>query len=609
MLSFLLAAAAALGSPPLSAVEAGGLNVELREATMQGPCRVNRLMADPTSRRLAIWESQRDLRNPVLTRFPSSVEIVDIPGDDSQTANALRFTSIAAAVVARVEPLRWSAAGDELLLRAGETGAVLLDPANRRLSAAPAFPELFTYLRMETLSHGDTGFYRAPKMRAMVQRIQSEMPPMRWLANVGPKGTAILVFPYDSGLRVTAFDGDRRWDTGVLYSFATSPLLVPGSKRLTFMGSESGSGSFLPYALPLVDRLSGRIVGRFGLDRIERAGKRAVEFTPVFDQILRIEDASANGDTIFALVDLEREKRIVRIRGSEMRSWRLCEKTGLRMGKLSVPHPDSLADGVKVVRSVVRLAGRTSRGEGAFGLLYRPARPDGRLVVVLHGGPTKAVGESTIPREVQDLTPLGITVLMVEQSGMVGGGIGLSERLPRLGMEALRQDMAAVTRWVKRSGYTRAFLLADSFGGASAVVAAGTDDGAFEHIFLRAPLIALPAQPKVRPSLFLQGPKDPKQQQAFEEAVFGNGSTAGRAHFAADLAAATAGLRPSPRLSFYFGNEDPSSMASDLPAAFAGHPSVMVVKSVHEYVSSNSKVEADIAAKLGHTTDGDRPPR
>lgn len=572
-------------------------------------------MPDPTSRRLAIWESERDLRHRPEPRRPDPVTLVDIPitnegpvGNEG-AANRLRFTSVAAAAAARVEPLRWSAAGDELLLRAGETGAVLLDPANHRLSAGPAFPELFTYLRIETLSHGDTGFYRAPKMLAMAGRIRAELPPLRWLANVGPNGTAFLVFPYGGGLRVTAFDGNRRWDTGIAYSFATSPLLVPGSKRLTFMGSESGSGSFLPYALPLVDRLGGRIVGRFGLDRIERTGKRPIELTPVFDQLLRIEDASANGDTIFALVDLEREKRILRIRGSEMRSWRLCGKTGLTSGTRSVPHPDSLAKGMKVVRSVVRLADRTGRGEGAFGLLYRPARPDGRLVVVLHGGPTKALGEATISPEVRELTPLGITVLMVEQSGMVGGGIGLSERLPRLGLEALRQDMAAVTRWARRSGHARAFLIADSFGGASGVLAAGSHGRAFEHIFLRAPLIALLADPKPRPKPFLEMPGDPKNQQAFEETVFGNGSAAGRARFAADLAAATAALRPSSRLSLYFGSNDPVSAASDLPAAFAGHPSVMVVNSGHEFLAGNSMVLADIAAKLGRASDGDRPPR
>jgi hypothetical protein len=58
----------------------------------------------------------------------------------------------------------------------------------------------------------------------------------------------------------------------------------------------------------------------------------------------------------------------------------------------------------------------------------------------------------------------------------------------------------------------------------------------------------------------------------------------------------TARLRPSPRLSFYFGDADPVSAADDLPAAFAGHPSVKIVRANHETMGGG--VDREIVARL-----------
>ena len=206
---------------------------------------------------------------------------------------------------------------------------------------------------------------------------------------------------------------------------------------------------------------------------------------------------------------------------------------------------------------------RFGPGAAPFGHLYRPVRADGRLLVYFHGGPTATLAERTVPQEVSLFAPRGVSVLNIEYSGMVGGGLPLSARLPRRGMRALREDVSAVTSWVRRGGFRRAYLLADSFGGAPAAIAAVEHPNDYAHIFLRAPFLALrdPAL-SVRRGLLFYPDAPPASQIEFERTVYGGGSARGRLRFGAQLQAYVRRLRPSPRLSFYFGGIDPVSAAT-----------------------------------------------
>ena len=79
--------------------------------------------------------------------------------------------------------------------------------------------------------------------------------------------------------------------------------------------------------------------------------------------------------------------------------------------------------------------------------------------------------------------------------------------------------------------------------------------------------------------------------------VYGGGR--GRLRLGAELQAYVRRLRPSPRLSFYFGGLDPVSAATDLPPVFAGDPSVMIVpRTTHETLAATWEVRDDIFAKL-----------
>lgn len=587
MLTLAAVTAAAQHSP-----ETGARVAELQEVAT---CSFNRLLPDPTSRRVILWGAARDLRAPLNTAIPGEFVLADLPPNEANEEALPRVAAVMA--LRRLEPLRWSESGDRLLFRIGISTAVLFDAATHALAAAPDMDPLWARMRIRAVSHGGTNFYRDGQALATLRRIERDGSPVRATATIG-RSASFLVFRLGNRHRLTAYRAGRSWETGIPLPFAHAPLLTDGARRPTFLGDQDGYRSFLPYAMPLPDLASGRIAGRFGWERIELRGGRTIDLAPHFRQLINILDAAANGDTVFALLDLEREMRVVRIRGDEIRSWPLCEKRGLQVGTRLFPAVNSLPAEVPVTRTEIRFGSR----HGPFGQLYRPLRAEGRLIVYFHGGPTATLAERTVPQEVSTFAARGISVLNVEYSGMVGGGLALSERLPRLGFRALRQDVEAITAWVRRSGFRQVYLLADSFGGAPAVIAAVEHPGDYEHIFLRAPFLALrdPRQSVRRGQLLSPDPPADSQLE-FEQMVYGGAR--GRTRFGADLQAYGQRLRPSPRLSFYFGGIDPVSAASDLPPAFAGDRSVMILpRRAHELVAADWAVRDDIFSKIDRDT-------
>jgi pimeloyl-ACP methyl ester carboxylesterase len=589
-----LFSAAALLIPAPGPMQAEGLPVTVSARNAIVVCRVDRILPDPSSRRVVLWNSPRDFRGPIRLTFPEDFFVAEIPGVGSDATALTDLLHVGA--TARVVPLRWSESGDRLLIRVRHQAALLYDPVSRALTAAPEMDPLWTMVRIEAMSHGDLSFYRRPQILDQLRRIEAEGRSTRTIATLGRESAAtFLVFRMGNRFRLTAYEGARRWETGVPIAFASSPMLPPGARKPLFLGSEAAQGAFLPYALPLIDRRSGQVVGRYGWEQIHLRGGRVIDLQPHFNQLMTIRDASANGDTVFALADLEREVRLVRIEGEEVRSWRVCEKNGRSGGTLQMLARDWLDEGTDVTRTRVDFG---PAGRAPFGFLYRPAHSDGRLLVYFHGGPTSTLAGETVPQYVREFARHGISVLMVEQSGMLGGGLALSQRLPRLGFQALRQDVGAVTLWVRRSGFPEAYLMGTSFGGASAVIAAVDHPDDYRHIFLHIPFLALRTPERtVDRENFASGQVAARSQLEFEEAVYGGAQ--GRRRFAADLQAHVRRLRPSPRLSFYFGSRDPVSAVTDLPPAFAGHPSVIVTRTAHGDMSRDRAVRRDMLTALG----------
>jgi hypothetical protein len=603
-LSLLIAALAAL-SPAPQADTASGADVRARPLTHSYQCSFSRILLDPTAGRFAVWDAPRDIRRSILTGWPSDFVVGDLPSRSGPEDRASRLVTVSAN--ARVEPLRWSASGDKLLFRVRAHDAMLYEPRTGEVHAAPSFSPLWQSIRIESLTHGSDSFHREPGPVRALDRIARDGGVVRGVASVGDS-TSFLIFRTGQRFRLTGYADGRRWDTKVPIAFASHPLLPEGARSPLFFGQQQAGKPFLPYALPLIDRTSGRIVGRFGWDRIELKGKRTIDLRPEFNQMVSIRDAAAHGDIVVALVDLDREIRIVRADGKSLHSWQLCEKKGMKLRDRVFPADNALPADTPMVRTEVRFSGASDRSRGeAFGFLHRPLRSNGQLVVYFHGGPTSTLAEWPISDEIIRFAAQGTAVLAVEYSGSLGGGLELSERLPRRGLGALREDVRLVTQWVRRSGFKRAFVLGDSFGGVPAAIAAADHSGVYAHSFLRAPLLAVPSPETSvnRPNL-MPNRVPAKSQLEFEETVYGGAR--GRKRFDAELRALVRRLQPSPRLSFYFGSKDPVSGVADLPKEFEGHRSVKIVDRAHHLVGGAIEVWRDILCKTAVDPTGTTAP-
>jgi hypothetical protein len=71
-----------------------------------------------------------------------------------------------------------------------------------------------------------------------------------------------------------------------------------------------------------------------------------------------------------------------------------------------------------------------------------------------------------------------------------------------------------------------------------------------------------------------------------------------REKFLSDLKINTLKLRPSPKVTFYFGSRDPVSSVSDLPLAFEKDRSVIVYDSDHTFIAAREKSFIDIMRKI-----------
>jgi hypothetical protein len=559
-------------------------------------CAFTRILPSPSGGSAVVWVGERSLVAPLQTTEPGDFVLATLPaGGDRKLALAT------VQAPARIEALRWSGGADTLLFRFGENGAGILDARVRSFRAAEAMDSRWSNIRIRALSHGDLGFYGRADALQTIDRVFGDGAPLRASASVG-ETTTILTARYGNRFKLIAYSRGARWNSRVTAHYAQLPLVPEGERRVAFMGDQQGWRTFLPYAQQLVDLSSGRVIGRFGWERIEvRRGDTARSLEPLrdLDQLKIIQDAAMSGGTIYALVELEREMRIVTVRGSDVHSYALCRKEDVTFGRRHFPALNALPEGLSVSRRFVDLRGR-GRAVGPFAHLYTPARADGRLVVHFHGGPTQTAAGTLAPPEVAAFAAIGVAVLEVEYSGMLGGGLGLTERLPRRGMRALASDVAAVTRWVRSAGYREITVLGSSFGGAPAAIAAADYPHVYRNVVFGAPLLHVrPTEQSVRRHALIAKDPTPASQLEFEETVYGG--AAGRAAFDRSLRAYVGRLTPSSRLSFYFGGIDPVSGPEDLPAAFRGSASVVVLPRIgHEYVGE--AVIRGMAASMVHSS-------
>jgi hypothetical protein len=341
--------------------------------------------------------------------------------------------------------------------------------------------------------------------------------------------------------RILAFPDARNFEGGLAYVGAP----------------DRAGGEFLPYQLPIVDLATGKVVGRFnGAEvRLDTANPDLAPLRRMLAGGGALLDATYRKGNLAVLARL-REGRVA----------------ALRLGPDGVTRIDLCTTApLTAVTPRLRIFGIDRYGNEAMrpglpsAILYsRLARPARDLVIVFDGGPTGSLSDNYLPPEVARLMGSDRDVLALDYAGSVGGGPQLTHRLIAGGMPAIAEDVDALLRWLDRHPYRRVYLSGGSFGSIPTMVALKKARERFVAAVFTVPLLKL-RDPTEWTQHLPDRPVSSVGQLAFEEAVFGGKK--GRARFAEDLVRLVASTPFGKRDRFFFGAQDPTSQADDLPVA------------------------------------------
>lgn len=564
-----------------------------------------RILPSPDSQNIAVLSVPRDLRDVWTISRSINFAVMSLPKEMSSQKNELTGYGIVAfqtkersAAVAGVIPVQWNIKNNELLFFHGDKGAATVNPTNGLINIKNDRDPRWTRGPIFALSHGYNDFYQKPANINILQHAYAAGNPIRNNITVSGSEIAVLIFRLGTKHQMIGYDNKGEWNTEIPLAFAQVPLINPINRSVSYLGDQRGYDNIMPYAQPLINLKNGMNSGRFGLETIEQPMQANIELGQHFGEFINIKDAKKNGDAIFALVETEFEQRLVRIRNSQIKSWNYCTIKERDYGGVKVSSKNILKHGEGIKRQFINFKPSEPRGS-PFGMLYTPARANGRLLVYFHGGPSISHLEHGIPSTVNRYAKHGVSVLAVEYSGMIGGGLALSQRIQKQGFDALLSDVDIVTKWVRKNNFKSVYLLGGSFGGAPATIAATNYRSDYSQIFFVVPALALRSIDETvnRKPVFGRGAVPTDRQREFEYLIYGDAS--GRERFNKVLKANVARLKPSANLSFYFGDQDSVSSPDDLPEAFREHANVIVYKSGHDLSKYVQEMDKDILTKMG----------
>lgn len=116
---------------------------------------------------------------------------------------------------------------------------------------------------------------------------------------------------------------------------------------------------------------------------------------------------------------------------------------------------------------------------------YLPRDPNGRYLVLLHGGPVSSAQYDNETEIVESATGLGFTVLTLDFSGAGSPSPGVSTRLANLGATAIEMDSKLLSSYLASIRATNAVFYAESYG--AIYFSALKQDPAFSDFVLVAP--------------------------------------------------------------------------------------------------------------------------
>jgi pimeloyl-ACP methyl ester carboxylesterase len=513
----------------------------------------------------------------------------------------------------RLYPIRWSRTGGQLYVRVRDRGQRIVTMTADGAPLGDAGPLDVGWGRVDinAVSHGDVEALTAPATVESVRLIDN-----RALI----RGSATL----DRGLRLL---GVQRSDlqlvrvegasvvplglnssrTNRLFALASADTYPAG---IAYLGAvRMGERGFMPYQLPVVDLMSGAVVGRFGLtsvalDSPSRLRRALSSFLALREaEGLMVLDASLSGDTMFVLTLSGRgERKLHRLAAGGISDRSLCTTSRPVLPGSAGPARPLLARGdgaaLRVRAFAIDASGREVAAAGRpILMVYRMgSRPRRDVTVYFHGGPGFAIAEAPLPLPVRRLVSPDHDVIVIEYSGSLGGGEALVNRLADGGIAAIEEDVDALRNWLDRQNYGQVSVIGSSFGGVPALAAVARHRNRIAHAFFVAPALRLldPAS-WAATGTSPWGAVNPATQMAREDAYFRGAS--GRVRFASDLQALLTRTPLTSSDSFYFGDVDPVSRPEHLPEASQARRHVYP-RTSHETVLARSDLWQDIQGVL-----------
>lgn len=390
---------------------------------------------------------------------------------------------------------------------------------------------------------------------------------------------------------LASFPDDRHYESGIAY------LGAPIRDR----------ADYLPYQLPIVDLASGEVVGVFGATRLRLwHGDRLDPAIAAFQRQLLIRgefilDASFNGHALMVLTLSGRGNRsLVRLGQDGMTIRPLCTEVRLVIGPAQVGggYPLTNPNGVRPrigVAAIDRHGNEVQRAGLPIVVRYSVGQAASDVVIYFHGGPGSSVADRYFPEPVARLVHPGRDLVSVEYSGSQGGGLTLARGIADKGMSALAEDVDALTYWLRRRHYRRVFVLSDSFGGVPAVTMVARHRALVRASFFSGAVIRL-----LNPADWVDignglGRANSLTQRAYENTYLG--AEAGRQRVALALDATVRAANWTPADVFFFGENDPISRPSHLPAA-ANASRRVIPGAAHVVMLVNEQVWSEILRQI-----------
>ncbi|MEA3032384.1 MAG: Prolyl oligopeptidase family [Sphingomonadales bacterium] len=545
----LVAAVSAIAETPVSPYPP----VRLTSAT-PSVCNFDRIMLAPDGDRAVVWAG--DKPHILATQVPppfGNLMFVGFPARKAAASPSKHYYG-----PDLVLPIRFE--GPRLWARATRNRILSIDGDSGAVEEHGALPSAFDKIDIRATTDGPLSPLESPTVVAAASRVGMEF--IRANVTLGERATVFGVRAGDLSL-IRLEEGGQSL---LRASYTRRILAFPDARNfeggLAYVGApDRAGGEFLPYQLPIVDLSTGKVMGRFN-----GAEARLDGAEPNLAPLRRI---LAGGG---ALLDATYRKGnlavLARLREGKLAALRI-NPDGLSRTDLCTVAPPAAVTPRLSIFGIDRSGAEAMRPGLPPAVLYRrPSGPARDLVIVFDGGPTGSLSDNYLPPEVARLMGSNRDVLAVDYAGSVGGGPQLTHRLIASGMPAIAEDVDALLRWLDRHPYRHVYLNGGSFGSIPAMIALKKARGRFAAAIFTVPLLKLRdpsewAQQRPYERVSTSG------QLAFEEAVFGGSD--GRTRFATELSRLVASTPFGDRDRFFFGAQDLTSQAADLPVTARSH--------------------------------------